>query len=394
MKTVLLIGASPAGMSALTGLGYRVAVVVGCEAVPAAVVQAADLISAADLSDPYAVLAAAEAMIACPAQLAGVLSFSELGQLPAAMLAERWRVPGLDPKAVRLTRDKALMRRALVGSPLEWPFKHGRPAELADQLSRADTDWPWIVKPVAGTGSTAVETLHGVPDLEHWARMVSPSDCFIAEKLALGTEYSIEAVSRDGVVDILGITEKITSGAPSHIELGHLAPASLDEITRTGIADTVAILLHRLGIRDGATHTELRLDPEHGPVVIETHTRPGGDEIPALTKLTTGRDQYSEAIAAQLGLAAPPATLVAAKAAAICFAYPGGQNCHLVRLAVPAVMTDPRVQIRQLLTIGDWTAGRTPSERRPVSVRCTASSRESALAEARRTLAGIEVGWA
>ena len=129
-------------------------------------------------------------------------------------------------------------------------------------------------------------------------------------------------------------------------------------------------------------------------MVIETHTRPGGDEIPTLTRLTTGRDQYAEAIAAQLGLPAPAPSRISAGAAAICFAHPGGQNCHLVRLSVPPVMTDPTVQIRQLLTIGDWTAGRTPSERRPVSVRCTASDRESALAGARRTLAGIEVGWA
>jgi hypothetical protein len=149
-----------------------------------------------------------------------------------------------------------------------------------------------------------------------------------------------------------------------------------------------------LGIRNGATHTELRVDPVHGPVVIETHTRPGGDDIPALTKLTTGRDQYSEAIAAQLGLPVPPPTVVSAAAAAICFAPPGGYNCHLVRLGVPPVFTDPSIQIRQLLTIGDWTAGRTPSERRPVSVLASTASRQAALAKARQTLAQVEVGWA
>ncbi|MEO6700630.1 MAG: ATP-grasp domain-containing protein [Jatrophihabitantaceae bacterium] len=394
MKNVLLIGASPAGVSALTGLGIRVAVVAGREAVPAAVVQAADLITAADLSDPYAVLAAAEAMIVNPCQLAGVLSFSELGQGPAAMLAKRWRVLGPDPEAVRLTRDKALMRQSLEGSPLEWPWRCGRPTELAAQLRCPSVVWPWIVKPIAGTGSTAVHTLRGPADLDHWERTASAAESYIAERLAGGTEYSVEAVSRDGVVDILGITEKITSGMPSHIELGHLAPALIDEQTRVAIHRTLAVLMRRLGIHNGASHTELRLDPAHGPVVVETHTRPGGDEIPALTRLTTGRDQYAEAIAAQLGLPIPPPTVVSAEAAAICFADPGEQNCHLVRLSVPAVMTDPSVQIRQLLTIGDWTAGRTPSERRPVSVRCTASSREGALAEARRTLAGIEVGWA
>lgn len=50
----------------------------------------------------------------------------------------------------------------------------------------------------------------------------------------------------------------------------------------------------------GATHTELRLT-RTGPRVIEIGARPGGDLIPLLVRLVTGRDQVVEAAAAVCG---------------------------------------------------------------------------------------------
>jgi biotin carboxylase len=110
-----------------------------------------------------------------------------------------------------------------------------------------------------------------------------------------GTEYSVEAVSAGGVHRILGITAKQTTGKPYFVETGHEVPAALtveeDQVIRT----SVLRCLDALEITAGGSHTEVKVEKGRA-VLIETHTRPGGDRIPLLTRLVGGADQYELSI--------------------------------------------------------------------------------------------------
>jgi biotin carboxylase len=98
----------------------------------------------------------------------------------------------------------------------------------------------------------------------------------------------VEAITHTGRHHVFAITEKF-SDERTKVELGHVVPARLGPGEQALLVEHVGAALTTLGIRSGPTHTEVLLCPE-GPVVIETHLRDAGDEIPRLVRDATGVD--------------------------------------------------------------------------------------------------------
>ncbi|MCY0909705.1 MAG: hypothetical protein OWR62_15090, partial [Sulfobacillus thermotolerans] len=84
------------------------------------------------------------------------------------------------------------------------------------------------------------------------------------------------------------------------VEVGHAFPAPITPSQQAAIEGVVREALSELHVTMGASHTEVIWDRQRGPVVVETHTRPGGDHIPELVQLASGYDQYALAIASCL----------------------------------------------------------------------------------------------
>jgi biotin carboxylase len=229
-----------------------------------------------------------------------VVSFTELGLVPAAELSAERGLPTNDLKTLERTRDKALMREALGGDPnLGLPYFAGTAGEVANELAgRTERGGPWIVKPVDGFGSQSVGVVGSPREAEEWRRHheEDPGRRWICEPLVEGPEFSVEAVSFGGRHRVLGITQKETTGPPHFVEVGHAFPADVDHETRSAIEAAAERTLTLLGVEMGATHTEVRLDPRGVPVTIETHTRPGGDHIPELVQQACGLNQYTLAV--------------------------------------------------------------------------------------------------
>ncbi len=101
--------------------------------------------------------------------------------------------------------------------------------------------------------------------------------------MLIGNEYSVESFSDNGKHHILGITQKFVND--NYIESGHLFPAQLSIQQTKEINNYICECLNLLGFVSGPAHSELILT-EEGPVLIESHTRVGGDRIPDLVKLT------------------------------------------------------------------------------------------------------------
>ncbi len=89
---------------------------------------------------------------------------------------------------------------------------------------------------------------------------------------------------------MLAVTDKETSG-PHFNETGHTMPSRLDPAAQQAIRDTTVALLDSLGVRNAICHTEIR-HTAGGRRIIETHTRPGGDNIRDLLRLSAGIDIY------------------------------------------------------------------------------------------------------
>jgi biotin carboxylase len=235
-----------------------------------------------------------------------VVSFGEAGMLPAALVARRLGLHQNPPEVVTLTNDKAALRRRLAeaGFP-PVAFRHCRDQRDA-RLFAAQNGLPIILKPADSSGSLGVTLVArdaDIPPAFAAAARYSSDGSALAEEYLEGPEVSVEALTLDGVHHLLTVTDKETTGPPHFVETGHTVPSRLPRPVQAEVLDTARRLLEAVGQRFGASHTELRWTAA-GPRVVETHARPGGDQIPFLVELALGVDMEGACLRRLLGRAA------------------------------------------------------------------------------------------
>lgn len=224
-----------------------------------------------------------------------VVSFSEIDQDKAAHVAAALDLPGHAVDTVAAVHDKALMRVRLAEAGLS-----DVPHLLVTDLAHLE-EWydrigpPLILKPSRGRASVGVSVITRRAGLaEAYQRTtgaraprLDPSPP-LAERYLAGPEYSVEAITHDRTHYVFAITEKFTDPA-TKVELGHVVPARISPADERAIVRYVRAALTALGVTAGVTHTEVILAPG-GPVLVETHLRGAGDEIPHLVEDATGDD--------------------------------------------------------------------------------------------------------
>ena len=174
-----------------------------------------------------------------------------------------------------------------------------------DDLKGIELSYPVIVKPLDRSGSrgiTKLESADGLEDAIHIAIEQGFEDAALVEEFVEGNEYSVEYISWEGTHSFLALTYKYTSGAPHFIETGHLEPAPVDEKVIERIKSITEHALDSLGIKYGASHTEVKVNKDGAIKIIEIGGRMGGDFIgSSLVKLSTGVDFVEQVIRVSLG---------------------------------------------------------------------------------------------
>ena len=116
-----------------------------------------------------------------------------------------------------------------------------------------------------------------------------------------GPEVSVEVMVSHGVPHVLQITDKLTTGAPHFVEMGHSQPSRLPEDAQIAIRDLASRAALAVGIHDGPAHVEIILTA-NGPKMVELGARMGGDCITThLVPLSTGIDMVGNTIRIALG---------------------------------------------------------------------------------------------
>jgi hypothetical protein len=287
----------------------------------------------ADFRDLPAFLAFTDEVLR-PLRPAAVVSLTEFGLEPAALAARRLGVTGVDPAVVHATRDKLAMRRILerLAPHLNPAFAAGDDAEAVDRLFAAHGRV--VAKPVDGVGSASVALVEGVDALPADRRTAAT----LLEQFAEGREFSVEALSAGGRHTVIGIAEKGT--ADGFVEVSHMMPPpSLDPHRQELVARAVGELLDVLGLTDGPSHTEIMVDGDK-VVVIETHTRLGGDGIADLVRLTTGVEWRRAALGWAIGAEVRRGPATAAAAATVFLTAPPGR---VTAVAPPPALAHGRI---------------------------------------------------
>ena len=217
-----------------------------------------------------------------------------------AAVAKELGLVGISQETAIKATDKAAMREALLaaGVPVPRFYKLGSIEEYREVEEKFNI--PFVVKPADSSGSRGITRVEGTDDNAYsYAKSFSRNGVVVVEEYLSGPEVSVETLAIDGEVHVIQITDKITTGAPHFVEIGHTQPSrlnSLDDIKKVTIAANKAI-----GIENGPSHTEIILT-EKGPKIVELGARLGGDCITThLVPLSTGVNMVEACIRIALG---------------------------------------------------------------------------------------------
>lgn len=296
MKKLLIIGASVLQVPAIQKakeLGYYVGVI---DYNPNAVgVPLADEFFEVSTIDIDGVAATAQAF-----QPDGIMTLAtDMPMRSIAKAAEVCGLPGITMDTAIKATDKGEMIRAFEAAGVAHPWYRIVPDIDAFRAVLPSVTYPCIMKPLDNSGSRGVVLCHNEEELKAnhaYTSGESRGAGVIIEEYLVGPEVSVEIVVTDGVPHILQVTDKLTTGAPHFVEMGHSQPSRLPEQGLAAIRDLAGRAALAVGIQNGPAHAEIMLT-ENGPKMVEIGARMGGDCITThLVPLSTGVDMIRATI--------------------------------------------------------------------------------------------------
>lgn len=233
----------------------------------------------------------------------GVLTLAtDMPMRAVAAIAEECGLIGVSTDTARKATDKSVMRNALkeAGVPIPQFFVVKTKEEYWEATRKLSI--PYMVKPADSSGSRGIIKVENDIEIErayYYALEHSRNGIVVVEEYMAGPEVSVETIAIEGKINVIQVTDKITTGSPHFVEMGHTQPSRLDcidEIKRIAILANKAV-----GIENGPSHTEMIITQD-GPKIVELGARLGGDCITThLVPLSTGVNMVEACIRIALG---------------------------------------------------------------------------------------------
>lgn len=241
-------------------------------------------------------------------QINGIMTLaSDMPMQSVAVVSHEMGLVGISGEAAIRATNKACMRDALkknnVPIPLYYRVK-GRDSFKAAVEKVRNAGYKCIVKPADNAGSRGVNLLSLNSNLDNaydYTVHYSRSGEIIVEEFMEGPEVSVETLAVDGRVNVIQVTDKLTTGAPYFVEMGHNQPSQLSDGNLEQIRQVAIAANKAIGITNGPSHTEIKVTND-GPKIVELGARLGGDCITThLVPLSTGVDMVGNSIRIALG---------------------------------------------------------------------------------------------
>lgn len=245
-------------------------------------------------------------------QISGVTTIATDIAVPTvAYVAHQLGLIGNSEHSAYISTNKYAMREALAAAGVNCP-RFALVKSLADaQQAMLQLTFPLIIKPCDRSGSMGVCRLNNQAELE--LAVTEALACSLCHEAVLeefiedAREISIEGISFAGTHYVLAVTDKVTTGPPHYIELGHHQPSDLPQHQIDEAIRQVKLGVKALGIEYGASHPELMITPDGRVYVTEIGARMGGDFIGSdLVQLSTGYDFLRGVIEVALNQFQPP----------------------------------------------------------------------------------------
>jgi biotin carboxylase len=232
---------------------------------------------------------------------------SDVPMQTIAAVCECMGLNGINKRTALNATNKAEMRMCLdkAGVPIPRYF-------VADNLDEfialcSNFDKKFVVKASDNSGNRGVSLVDDPLDKDKlisafkYAKENTRDGRVLLEDYMDGKEFSVEGISVGGVYHVIQVTDKITTGAPYFVEMGHTQPSAENEEVLNNIQSVAKNGVAALGILDGPSHTEIKLTSD-GPKIVEIGARLGGGCITThLVPLSTGIDMVGANINIALG---------------------------------------------------------------------------------------------
>jgi biotin carboxylase len=408
----LVVGYSPAAVKSLQNLFPGGSVVL---------IEEPDIIRKRDLSDlaaQYTVLerlmpyeyqreAAADALYRhCDGwRVASVVPIVEYATPFAARLAELFQVPGAGFQASLTLRNKHRLREVTASQGIRNPrSQRVTTLEEVHRFAQANPG-PLIIKPGNRQGSVGTVIVRDHAELEAaWETskqrdegvMVPDRDIpeiTLIEEFVTGSEYSVEALVRQGQMIFSNVTAKDLFPGSFPVERAHVVPAPLRAAVSGALVDQTRAVITATGFDTGIVHCEWILSNDE-PCLVECAGRFAGDGIIDLIERAYGFDIVAAYHALMRGEDLPVLPTQAAKAATVRFV--GGQNAEITGIEIDeSILSQPGVAHHYLTArVGDRARVPTMSWHRLGAVTVEAADAASAIALAERAVEAIKITFA
>lgn len=303
-KTLFVLAAGPLQLPSITigkELGFRVVAADGDPSSPGlALAHSAHII---DITNPQSCLEVARAE-----QVDGVIHIcSEVAMAALGLINRELGLHGPDPETVIRATNKERMRRAFEHGAAPSPKSIGVTTAEEALAAAAAIAGAMILKPSRNSGSRGVTYVP--PDASpdqlltafHRAMRESRDRSVVVEAYVEGPEFSVEALVWGEKIEILTITDKLTTGSPHFVETGHSQPTALVPASVAAVRQAAIQGIRALGLNWCAAHAEVKLSTA-GPFLMEIGARLGGDFITTeLVPRSTGIGMVAAAIRLCLG---------------------------------------------------------------------------------------------
>lgn len=232
---------------------------------------------------------------------------SDMPMRSVAAVSREMGLVGISEDTALKATNKAFMRDALKENKVPIPlyFRVQEKTRFIDAIKNIrELGYRCIVKPTDNSGSRGVDLITDTSNLDkvyEYTMANSRSGEIIVEEYMEGPEVSVETIALEGQIHIIQITDKLTTGAPYFVEMGHSQPSLLGEETKRKIVEIAIAANKAIGIENGPAHTEIKVT-QNGPRIVELGARLGGDCITShLVPLSTGVDMVESCIKIALG---------------------------------------------------------------------------------------------
>lgn len=217
--------------------------------------------------------------------------FGEDGTLQGflEMIGLPYTGPNVWSSAVAMDKDKAKVFYRLHGipTPRSVTLAQGEPYDVEGILKEVGRKC--VVKPATEGSALGVFIVEGAADVEEAIHKVFEIDAeLVVEQYIHGRELTVAVIDKDGSSQALPVIEIVPKNDFYDFEAKyapggslHLCPAPIDE-EKTAALQRLAIQAHRALSCEGVSRTDMILDEEGSPWVLETNTLPGMTETSLL----------------------------------------------------------------------------------------------------------------